>query len=76
MYSRRHSQEEKFSYGEQTQKYASVDVDLPAWCCGGKGKKKGLPDWGRYNILNQDESVIPLHHESDLKASSLYFIFI
>lgn len=38
-------------------------------------KKKGLPDWGRYNILNQDESVIPLHHESDLKASSLYFIF-
>lgn len=38
----------------------------------GKAKKKGLPDWGRYYILNQAVNVIPLHHESDL--ISFYFI--
>lgn len=36
-----------------------------------KKKKKGLPDWGRYYILNQAVNVIPLHHESDL----MYFYF-
>lgn len=45
MYSRCHLHEEKFSYCEQKQKYAFVDVDLPAWRCWWERQKKKRATW-------------------------------